>query len=150
MMIVKNESEETIELKAMCVFQKDGKVLVSKGFDDIKNEHFFRVLGGGVNFGETAEAGVRREIKEELASEIENLKFITVVENLFTYRGERGHEIVFLYSGDLAKKELYEKNLIHIIEDTHEFDAEWIKIEDILNNKILLYPKFDYEKLFKL
>jgi len=141
--------EEKIKAKAMCLFHKDGKILISKHFDSVKNESFYRLLGGGVNFFETSEAGVRREIQEELLSDIENLKLIDVIENLFTFEGNKGHEISFLYQGDLVKKELYLQNPIHIIEDTYEFDAEWVAINDILAGGIPLYPAFDYKALFK-
>jgi len=139
--------ENEIRIKAMCIFHKDGKVLVSKHFDKVKNEYFYRMLGGSVNFFETSEAGVRREIQEELLSDIEKLKLIDVTENLFTFEGNKGHEISFLYQGDLVQKELYSQNPIHIIEDTYEFDAEWINIKDILAGEIPLYPIFDYKTL---
>src|SRR3990167_2477985 len=139
---------EKVKLKAMCFFIKDGKVLVSKGFDKVKNENFYRPLGGHVNFSETGEAGVRREVQEELGSEIENLKLIKIIENIFTYQGNKEHEIVFLYSGDLARQELYKMNEIKITELAHEFYASWIPIGDIVAGKIPLYPKFDYGKLF--
>jgi len=138
-----------IKLKAMCFFERAGKILVSKGFDTVKKEHFYRHLGGHVDFFETAEAGIRREIQEELGSEINNLKLVQTKENLFTYQGKREHEIVFLYSGDLAKQELYETNPIKIIEPDHEFEANWVPIKDILSGKIPLYPKFNYTELFK-
>ena len=32
------------------------------------------------------------------------------------------------------------------MEETHEFDAEWIPIEQILNREVRLYPVFNYEK----
>ena len=133
----------------MCVFYKDGKILVSKHFDKVKNEYFYRVLGGSVNFFETSEAGVQREIQEELHSDIENLKLIDVIENTFHFEGNKGHEITFLYTGDLAKKELYTQDSIHIVEDTYEFDAKWVALEDILNGSIPLYPIFDYKNLLK-
>lgn len=140
---------QKIKIKAMCLLHKNGKVLVSKCFDKVKNEHFYRVLGGSMNFFETSETGVRREIQEELNSEIKNLKFIDVIENLFIYEGDKGHEVVFLYSGDLSRKELYEQNPIHVVDDAHEFDAEWIPIKDILAGEIPLYPALDYKALFQ-
>ena len=139
--------EKQITIKAMCVFHKNGKVLISKHFDKVKNEYFYRVLGGGINFSETSEAGVRREIQEELLSDIENLKLIDVIENIFTFEGNIGHEISFLYQGDLLRKELYSQNPIHIIEDTYEFDAEWVAVNEILTGGIPLYPTFDYKTL---
>ena len=141
--------EQTIKEKAMCIFPHDGNILVSKHFDSVKNENFYRVLGGGVNFHETSEVGVRREIQEELSSDIENLKLLDVIENIFTYEGFKGHEITFLYTGDLAKKELYTQDSIHIVEDTYEFDAKWVALEDILNGSVPLYPIFNYKNLFK-
>lgn len=132
----------------MCLFQNDGKILVAKGFDKVKNEYFYRVLGGNVNLFETGEAGVRREIQEELQSSVDNLKLLDVVENIFTYEGNKGHDIIFLYCGDLARKELYEQKTFHIVEDTYEFDAEWISTDSILSGKIPLYPGLDYKKLF--
>ncbi len=139
--------KEKIKLKAMCLFVHKGKVLVAKGSDDLNGKKFYRVVGGSVEFFETAEQGVRREIREELLSEIENLKFLDIVENLFTFEGKRGHEVVFLYIGDLAKKELYEQKTIRIIEPAWEIEAEWIPIEEILSGKMPLYPEYDYKKV---
>lgn len=143
------EQEGKIRIKAMCLFHKNGKVLVSRGFDKVKNENFYRVLGGSLNFFETGEAGVRREMQEELQSKIEDLKLVDVIENLFTYEGKKGHEIVFLYSGNLSRKKLYKRNPIHIVEDSYEFDVEWISMDEILTGKIPLYPALDYKTLFK-
>ena len=148
-LVKKFMQEKEIKIKAMCIFQKDGKILVSKHFDKVKNEYFYRVLGGGVNFSETSGAGVRREIQEELLSDIENLKLLDVIENIFTFEGSAGHEISFLYSGDLVRKELYSQNTIHVVEDTYQFDAEWIDLNDILSGEIPLYPTFDYKTFFK-
>ena len=137
-------------VKAMCIFTHDDKTLASKGYDAIKKEHFYRVLGGSVEFGETSEEGVRREIKEELLCEIENLKLLSVVENIFEFEDRTGHEIVFIYKGDLSNKDLYKNDKIRIVEPYKEFDAEWISISEILTGKIPLYPKTDYSGIFHL
>lgn len=137
---------QKIVTKAMCLFVHQGKTLASRGFDDVANEHFYRVLGGTVNFLETAEQAIRREIREELQSDITDLTLLEVIENIFTYKGNKGHQNVFLYSGNLARKELYEQKVIHIVDEPQEFDAEWIAIEDILASRIQLYPEFDYQK----
>jgi len=62
-----------ITVKVMCFIEHNGKLLLNKGYDKVKNETFFRIIGGGVNFGERSEEALRREIKEELNSEIKNL-----------------------------------------------------------------------------
>ncbi|MFZ5390994.1 MAG: NUDIX hydrolase [Patescibacteria group bacterium] len=140
---------EKIRPIALCLFQNKGRILASKGFDRTKNENFYRLLGGSIDFFETSQSCIRREIKEELQSEIENLKFLFVFENLFTYESTRGHEIVFLYSGDLAKQELYNQKSIRIAENTYELEAEWVSVEDIIAGKIILYPVLDYQSLLR-
>lgn len=131
----------------MCLVERDGKLLLCKGYDKVKNETFFRFIGGTVNFGENTEEAVRREIKEELDSDIENLHFLTVIESIFTYEGKKSHEIVFLYKGDLYSQEIYKKKFIPIA-DAEEFPAEWVPISDVLEGKVILYPSFNYRKLF--
>lgn len=81
------EQEQKIRIKAMCLFTHKGKTLVSKGYDEKKNETFYRVIGGSVNFGEKTEGSVRREVREELGCEVENLKLVKVVENVFEFNG---------------------------------------------------------------
>jgi len=145
---MKNKSKnEIIRVKAMCLFERDGKLFVSKNYDRAKKETFYRVIGGSVEFSETAEEAVRRELREELNLEIENLQFLTVVENIFTFEGEKGHEIIFLYKGDLSDKDIYKKESISYVEaGGKKLSAEWIKISDVLEERIKLYPPFDYKK----
>lgn len=142
------ETQE-IKVKAMCVLERDGKFIVSKGYDTVKKENFYRILGGHLDFGERAEDGVRREIREELGCEIEKLKFLTVLENIFIYNGEAGHEIIFLYSGELSDKSLYEKQSITIVEPDKTFEAVWVSKKDIVGNKIRVYPSFNYQLIIE-
>ena len=138
---------DEIDLKVMLVIVHDGKLLASKGYDKTKNQHFYRLLGGGVNFQEKAEDAIRREIREELSSEIENLKLLDVVQNIFEYDGKKGHQICFVYTGGLTNKSVFEKETIHIIEPTYEAEAVWVPIKEILENKILVYPQIDLKSL---
>ncbi len=87
-------------------------------------------------------------MREELNSEIENLQFLKVIENIFIYEGEKGHEITFLYKGDLSNKEIYKKDFVHVLDDVGGLPAEWVSISDILEEKIIFYPSFDYKQLF--
>ena len=136
-------------VKAMCVFTQNGNTLASNGYDKNKGEVFYRLIGGSVGFGEKSEEGIKREVREELNCDVDNLELLTVVENIFTFEGKQGHEIVFVYKGDLSNKELYEREKIHVVEPYGEFDAEWISINDVLTNKIKLYPALDYSKILK-
>jgi 8-oxo-dGTP pyrophosphatase MutT (NUDIX family) len=120
-----------IKVKAMCLFVHEGKTLVGKHHHESIGD-FYRVLGGMVEFYETSEAAVRREITEELGSEIENLEFLEVQENLFMYAGAERHEVDFLYKGDLVNKELYTKDSIQILD--HGDSAVWLPIDEAKNH----------------
>ena len=139
--------KHTIRIKAMCLFENNGKVLVGKAYDKSTDEHFYRILGGSIHFGETSEEAIRREIREELKSEIKNLELINITENFFEYEGIRGHEIVFLFKGSLANEEMYKENIIHVIEESYEFDAAWILVRDILDGPVKLYPDNNIENI---
>lgn len=78
----------------LCLIKYQDKILVGEGFDSKKNEVFYRPLGGGIDFGETGEEALIREFHEELAADLENVKYITTLENIYTYNGDPGHEIV--------------------------------------------------------
>lgn len=133
----------------MCVFIHEGKTLATKGYDKDKAETFYRLIGGSVEFGEKSEDGIRREIQEELKCEVEKLSLVKIVENIFTYESKPGHEVVFVYKGDLSNKELYGKETIRITEPYGELSAEWISVDDVVSDKIRLYPALDYSTILK-
>jgi ADP-ribose pyrophosphatase YjhB (NUDIX family) len=138
-----NNCQEKIVIKAMLLIENRGKLLLNTGYNRVKNERFFRLIGGTVNFGERIEDALKREIKEELDSKIENLRFLTIAESIFQYGREKRHEICFIYKGDLKNKKIYKKKSIHYIRNGEKFDAEWVAIEDILEGKLILYPYFN-------
>lgn len=61
----------------------------------------------GVEFGETSRQAIVREVQEELSGEITDLRLLGVLENRFTFDGEDGHEIVFVYDGRFADEFMY-------------------------------------------
>ncbi len=133
-----------ISTRALCIIEHEGKLLASINTDPTSGQQFYRLIGGGVDFGENGETAVRREIMEELGSELENLRLVTMLENIFVYDGKPGHEVVFLYVGDLVRKELYSQTRIRIVESTYELEAVWVPLEELAPNNIPLFPPFDY------
>ena len=94
---------------AICVFRRpDGALLLAPGYDKVKGQAFYRPLGGEIEFGELAVDAVRREIREELGCEIEEPRLLGVFENIFTYLGARGHELVWVFESRLIEPSLYE------------------------------------------
>lgn len=136
-------------LKAMCLLRQDERILVFEAFNHVKQQRFYRLLGGHIEFQETAEAAVRREIREEIDSELDELRLVDIIENIYTYQGQPGHEVDFLFEGRLRKRQLYSQELIHIRDTGIEFDAVWVPLAEILANQTPLYPPYDYARLVK-
>ena len=93
---------------ALAVIRSKGRILVFKGTDAIKAEVFYRPLGGAIEFGESGESAVRRELREEIGADVVNVRPLGTLENLFTYNGAPGHEIVLLFEADLQDAATYE------------------------------------------
>lgn len=82
---------------------RDGHILASEGQDNVKGSVYLRALGGGIDFGETADAALRREFREELGIELEAVQLLGVIENIFEYEGSSGHEIVHVFAVESAE-----------------------------------------------
>jgi 8-oxo-dGTP pyrophosphatase MutT (NUDIX family) len=93
---------------AICIFRREDQILVAEWYDPSKGHHFYRPLGGSIEFGEHGRRTVERELMEELGAEVADLHYVTMFENIFSYNGQQGHEIVLLYEGRLVDQALYE------------------------------------------
>jgi len=125
---------------ALCVFLHEGKLLVGDGYDTIKQRSFGRPLGGTIEFGESSREAIVREIREELGAEITHLRYMGTLENIFTYNGEIGHEIVLMYRGDFADPRYYQRSPIDGIENGHPLRAIWVPLTDFARGLMPLYP----------
>lgn len=114
---------------ALGILIKDDKILAVREFDRKKNEIFYRLLGGGIEFGETGEQALKREFMEELGVEIRIHKRMGVIENLFTWEGQPGHEICLLYNAEFIDKNISDKEKLLMIESQHAGKvAEYVDI----------------------
>ena len=128
---------------ALCLAIKNNKLLVSEGFDKVKNETFYRCLGGGIEFLEKGEEALKREFLEEINIDITVKDFLGISENIFTYQGKKAHELILFYSIDISDDNYQEK--YKVIDDHGETIAKWIDIEEFKNKNKILYP----EEVFK-
>ena len=109
----------------------------------MKDEHFYRPLGGGIEFGENSTETISREMLEEVNLEIDrgSLKYLGTIENIFRFNGNVGHEIVMVYDGALKESSLYEQQVITGKEANGEdIRAVWKHLEDFGKGKSILYP----------
>jgi ADP-ribose pyrophosphatase YjhB (NUDIX family) len=116
-------------------------LLCAEGFDTVKQQRFYRPLGGGVEFGETAAEAVARELREETGMALEVRANLGAVENLFTYQGHPGHEVVFELVCVPAPD--YEpSDLAPILGDEGgmAFTARWLPLAEVLAGMHRVYP----------
>lgn len=132
--------KDAIRAIAICVFRNGGRILVSEGTDSVKQEHFYRPLGGTIEFGERGAETIVRELMEEIKAEVTDLQYLGLLENHFVYEAERGHEIVLVYDGKFADKSLYEKTIIFGDELGSPIRAMWITLSELGPGKPPLYP----------
>ena len=100
--------EGQIRVIVLALIRDGNRIFVSEGFDSTKQSTFYRALGGGVEFGETSRIALAREFQEEIQAELTNIRYLTCIENLFTFDGRQGHEIIQLYECDFADSKFYQ------------------------------------------
>lgn len=140
-------TERRIRPKAVCVLRRGDEILVGDGWDPTKRERFYGPLGGGVEFGERAEEAVRREMREEIGVELADVRLLGVLENIFTYDGQPGHEVVFVLEARLAEAALYDREQIEGDEEGMHFTARWVPLSRFAPGGPPLYPEGLYGML---
>jgi ADP-ribose pyrophosphatase YjhB (NUDIX family) len=136
----------THRVAAVCIH--DAHVLLQRSAGD----SFWFLPGGRVEIMESAEAALKREMREELKleSDVQVERLLWVVENFFTdEEGAQNHEIGFYYQIAFNNNpELYDKSKsLAAIEDTGLFADEpvsfalhWFPLDTL--DDIPLYPTF--------
>ncbi len=126
---------------AICLFRRGDRILVAEGYDHVKGEVFYRPLGGAIEFGEWAEQSLMRELREELNTEITSLRYLATFENIFSYEGKPGHEIVLVFDGAFADRTLYEqRDLAGREDDGSAYRAVWKSLGEFGPGRAILYP----------
>ena len=127
---------------AICIFSHNGKILVFEGYDPSKDETFYRPLGGGIEFGERSIDTIQRELMEEIGAEVKDLVYLGALENIFTFDGTPGHEIVQVYDGSLVDPGLYERDVIsgHEPGENLPMKVTWKRLDEFGPGKSILYP----------
>jgi 8-oxo-dGTP pyrophosphatase MutT (NUDIX family) len=97
-------------------------------------------LGGTIEFGERGTETVRREFREEIAADLGEVRYLGMLENIFTYEGRRGHEVVLVYDGRLSDANLYEQDTIQGDEQGQPFKAVWKQLDEFGPGKPPVYP----------
>ncbi|WP_373975736.1 NUDIX domain-containing protein [Chitinibacter sp. SCUT-21] len=133
-----------IRAKVVCLFEDNGQYLLAEGFDPTKQQHYLMPIGGGIEFGELSADAVIREVAEEIGVQIESPRLLKVFENLFTFDGVAGHEIVFVY---LAQLNAPLQSSIGVESNGAQFKLHWLSVAQMNELAWPVYPTGLFDEL---
>ena len=130
-----------IRFVALGAVYRGDELLVSEGELPETGEPYYRLLGGGVEFGEHSEAAVVREFDEELGVEFIDPTHVGSFERVFTYDGEPEHEVWRVYEGDIAEDWPYDRESFTFEEpdDDTEHVARWVRVDRLRDDDTTFY-----------
>lgn len=113
---------------ALAVIRNGSRLLVRE-YRTARGGRYYRPLGGAIHFGERGADAVRREIREEIGGEIEGVRHLGTLENIFEREGQPAHWIVFVFEAEFTERSWYATERIAGVEgDGERIEAKWIDI----------------------
>jgi ADP-ribose pyrophosphatase YjhB (NUDIX family) len=132
---------DRIRTVAVAMCRAGDRLLVERGYDRARDHHFYRAIGGGVAFGERAAAAVVREWREELGLTLEVPALLGVLENLFTFDGRAGHEVVFVFAARVSDPRAHARDEWEAVDtDGARHVAAWVPLAALRAGPTPLYP----------
>ena len=131
-----------------CVIGRGNEVLLIRedGLEDDLPAHWFPP-GGGIDFWETAEEALKREVQEELGARIVDLAFLGVLEARWMLGEEHHHHLCLIYEDGFADPAMYEREEFVITEPTVALTARWMPIDTFRSGPEPLHPRGLFELL---
>jgi 8-oxo-dGTP pyrophosphatase MutT (NUDIX family) len=130
-----------IRVLALGIIKKGDRTFISEGYDPVKQQTFYRAMGGGVDFGETSFQALQREFQEEIQAELTNIHYLGCIENLFTFNGKQGHEILQIYECDFVDPKFYQLENLVFAEGERQKTALWVEISRFKSGELKLVPE---------
>jgi len=133
--------QSKIRVLALGLIQNSDRIFVSQGYDKIKQQTFYRALGGGIDFGELSIDALKREFQEEIQAELTNIHYVGCLENIFIYEKKSQHELIQLYKCDFVDLKFYQIEELEFLENKRKKKALWVPIEQFKSGELILFPE---------
>ena len=105
-------------------------------FEKDKRNRFYWVVSGRIQINENSIEAAKREVKEELGIELEEINLKAIVESFFGLDNENFHELCFYYTGKYVEKlKLSENFYIFSKDEMEKINIQPKIIHDIINSK---------------
>lgn len=138
-----------IRAKVIISLINQGQVLLSEGYDPVRDFQFYIPVGGGVEFGETLYDAAIRELSEELGIKNHELEFLNFHESFFEFQGIPEHEIMFHYVCRIA--DLVRESLPSAGTESNgeRFKVAWFSLEELNAARNQIVPPLVYDDICK-
>lgn len=132
----------SIRAKVVCVLWNSERMLLIQATDPHDGRAFLLPPGGGVEFGETLDQAVLREIFEEVGIQLPEAKRLGMLENVFQFAGSMEHELVFVYEAHCAEQAICRLDELVITESNGAtFPARWYTLAEVAATGLPLFPE---------
>jgi ADP-ribose pyrophosphatase YjhB (NUDIX family) len=145
MMISFVEEDKVFQSRAASIIIHDNKVLFQKVND---NNNLWFIPGGRVEFNESAEQTIDRELVEEFGVSAIRKELVWIVENFVQFSNKHIHEVAWFFIVTLSNDELIfdQINVFSGVEPG--FINKWIPLDEIDNYHIV--PEFVVPELKRM
>ena len=116
----------TIRPIAAAVIRDGSRILVWDDYNPATGEVVSVPLAGGIEFGETGEQAIARELAEEIRAVPRRIRLLGLLEDIFEWAGQKRHELYLVYDVDLADRTIYAVEEVQVVEpDGTTYAARW-------------------------
>jgi ADP-ribose pyrophosphatase YjhB (NUDIX family) len=127
---------------AAAVIRSGDRILVWEDHDPATGETVAVPLAGGIEFGETGEQAIARELEEEIGATATRIRYLGLVEDIFEWASQTRHELYLVYDVELAARDVYERAEVNVVEpDGTSYLARWRPLSEFSSGDARLVPE---------
>lgn len=105
-----------IRVVTLGAIRRGEELLVQEIDPDETEGRNYRLLGGGVKFGEHSREALHREFDEELGVTLDDVSPVGTYERVFDHEDDRHHEVWRVYEAAIVEEWLYERSEFSFVE----------------------------------